>query len=168
AAHCHGAAAMIAAAEAGVTTIEHGTMGDAAAAEAMSRHHVTLVPTFVAAAGVVREAKAGRLPRAIAQQALQIAPTHRAAFRAALAAGVQVACGTDTGVPGTAFGENARELALLVDHGLTPEQALLAATRDAAHVLGWAAHAGTLEPGKYADFLLLDGDPLADVAVLGD
>jgi imidazolonepropionase-like amidohydrolase len=166
AAHCHGAAGIIAAAEAGVRTIEHGTMGDAAAAEAMARHQMVLVPTFCAATGVVREAEAGHLPPAIAEQALQIAPSHRAAFRAALDAGVQVACGTDTGVPGTAFGDNAQELALLVDHGLTPQQALLAATRDAARVLGWSADTGTLEAGKYADFLLLDGDPLADVTVL--
>jgi imidazolonepropionase-like amidohydrolase len=168
AAHCHGAQGIIAAAEAGVDTVEHATMGDAAAAEAMARHHVVLVPTFVAAAGVVREAEAGRLPPGVTDLALAIAPTHRAAFHAAIAAGVQVACGTDTGVPGTTFGQNAQELALLVDHGLTPEQALLAATRDAARVLGWAAHAGTLEAGKYADFLLVDGDPLADISSLAD
>src|SRR5439155_19599624 len=118
------------------------------------------VPTLVAAAGVVREARAGRLAPGITALALQIAPSHQAAFRAALDAGVQVACGTDTGVPGSAFGENALELALMVDHGLTADQALLAATRDAAAVLGWTANAGTLEAGKFADCLLVDGDPL--------
>ena len=168
AAHCHGAAGIIAACEAGVATIEHGTMGNAAAAEAMARHGAVLVPTFCAAAGVVREAEAGHLPPAIAAQALQIGPLHRGAFQAALDAGVQIACGTDTGVPGTAFGENGKELGYMVDHGLSAEQALLAATRDAARVLGWSADAGTLEAGKAADFLLVEGDPLADVTLLAD
>jgi imidazolonepropionase-like amidohydrolase len=151
-----------------VATIEHGTMGNAASAEAMARHGAVLVPTFCAAAGVVREAEAGNLPPAIASQALQIGPLHRGAFRAALEAGVQIACGTDTGVPGTEFGENARELGYMVDHGLTAEQTLLAATRDAARVLGWSADTGTLEPGKSADLLLAEGDPLADVTLLAD
>ena len=165
AAHCHGAAGIISAAEAGVTTVEHGTMGDTSAAEAMLRNGVTLVPTFCAAAGVVREARAGRLAPAVAAQALQIGVKHRAAFRTAIEAGVPVASGSDTGVPGTEFGANAQELVHLVDHGLSPEQALLAATREAARVLGWSATAGTLEVGKYADLLLVDGDPLEDVSI---
>ncbi len=168
AAHCHGAGGVIAAAEAGVRTIEHGTMGDEAAAATMARHGVTLVPTFTAAAAVVREARAGRLAPEIAAQALAIEPRHAAAFRAALDAGVRVACGTDTGVPGTAFGENARELGHLVAHGLTAEQALLAATRDAAAVLGWSDRLGTLETGKLADLLLVEGDPLDEPGCLAE
>ena len=168
AAHCHGAAGIIAACEAGVSTIEHGTMGDEAAAAAMARHGAVLVPTFCAAAGVVREARAGRLPPAVAAQALAIEPRHAAAFGAAREAGVKIASGSDTGVPGTRFGENGQELSHLVSHGLTPEQALLAATRDAAAVLQWGDRLGTLETGRLADFLLVDGDPLADAAVLAD
>jgi imidazolonepropionase-like amidohydrolase len=168
AAHCHGAAGMVACAEAGISTIEHGTMGDARAAEAMARHGTVLVPTFCAAAGVVREAKAGRLPPAVASQALAIEPTHDAAFRTCAAAGVTIASGSDTGVPGTAFGENAQELVHLVSHGFTPAQALLAATRQAAAVLGWSDRVGAVEPGKLADLLLVEGDPLAEVSVLAD
>jgi imidazolonepropionase-like amidohydrolase len=143
-------------------------MGDSRAAEAMARHGTILVPTFCAAAGVVREARAGRLAPAIAQQALAIEPTHDAAFRAAVAAGVTIASGSDTGVPGTTFGENAQELAHLVAHGFTPAQALLAATRDAAAVLGWSDRLGALAPGKLADLILVDGDPLADISILAD
>ncbi|MGH2352003.1 MAG: amidohydrolase family protein [Chloroflexota bacterium] len=168
AAHCHGAEGIIAAAQAGVTTIEHGTMGDGAAAETMARQGTVLVPTFCAAAGVVREARAGRLPPAVAAQAQAIEPGHAAAFRAALDAGVTIACGTDTGVPGTLFGENAQELTHLVAHGLTPAQALLAATRDAAAVLDWSDRLGTLAPGKLADYIVLDADPLVDVSALAD
>jgi imidazolonepropionase-like amidohydrolase len=168
AAHCHGAEGIIASVKAGVQTIEHGTMGDEAAAAAMARCGAVLVPTFTAATSIVDEARAGRLPPAIAAQALQIEPRHAGAFRAALEARVRIACGTDTGVPGTTFGANARELALMVRHGLTPEQALVAATRDAAAVLGWGERLGTLEAGRLADLLLVDGDPLADISVLSE
>ena len=168
AAHCHGAEGMMACAEAGITTIEHGTMGDTRAAEAMARHGTVLVPTFCAAAGVVREAKAGRLAPAVATQALSIEHTHDAAFRACVAAGVTIASGSDTGVPGTAFGENAQELVHLVAHGFTPAQALLAATRQAATVLGWSDRVGAVEPGKLADLIVVEGDPLADISVLAD
>ncbi len=166
-AHCHGAAGMIAAAEAGVATIEHGTMGDAAAAAAMLRHGTALVPTFTAAAAVARAAESDQLPPGVAAQARLIGPSHSAAFGEAIDAGVSIAFGTDTGVPGTLFGANAVELQHLVTNGLTPEQALLAATRDAATVLGWEADTGTLQTGRLADCLLVDKDPLADAGVLG-
>jgi imidazolonepropionase-like amidohydrolase len=166
AAHCHGADGIVAAAEAGAATVEHGTMADGRAAEAMARHHTALVPTFCAAAGVIREAKAGRLPPTVAPQALAIEPRHAEAFRLARQAGVRIVSGSDTGVPGTVFGENAQELVHLVSHGLTPAEALLAATRDAANLLGWEGRAGTLRQGAWADLLLVEGDPLADVSVL--
>jgi len=166
AAHCHGADGIVAAVEAGASTIEHGTMADGRAVETMVRAGTALVATFCAAAGVVREAKAGRLPPAIAPQALAIEHSHAKAFTLAREAGVSIVSGSDTGVPGTIFGENAQELVHLVAHGLTPSEALLAATRDAALQLGWNDRVGTLQPGKAADLLLVDGDPLADVAVL--
>jgi imidazolonepropionase-like amidohydrolase len=158
---------MVAAAEAGVATIEHGTMGDAAAAAAMRRHGTVLVPTFTAAAAVARAAENGHLPPSVAAQAKLIGPRHGTAFGEAIDAGVSIAFGTDTGVPGTLFGENAVELRHLVRNGLTTEQALLAATRDAAAVLGWQADTGTLQAGRLADCLLIDEDPLADAEILG-
>ncbi len=166
AAHCHGADGIIAASEAGVTTVEHGTMADERAVEVMRRNGTVLVPTFSAAAGVVREAKAGRLPPAVAPQALAIEHSHARAFGLAREAGVRIASGSDTGVPGTAFGENAGELAHLVAHGFTPQEALLAATRDAAIVLGWQERVGTLAAERLADLILVDGDPLSEISVL--
>jgi imidazolonepropionase-like amidohydrolase len=134
----------------------------------MARNGTVLVPTFSAAAGVVREAKAGRLPPDVAPQALAIEGTHARAFGLAREAGVRIASGSDTGVPGTVFGENAGELGHLVSHGLTPEEALLAATRDAASVLGWSDRVGTLEVGRLADLILVEGDPLGEIGVLRD
>ena len=75
----------------------------------------------------------------------------------AVAAGVKVAMGTDTGV--TPHGENLAELALMVEGGMTPNQALVAATRTAAELMGWDNELGTLEPGKRADLVMVDGDP---------
>lgn len=168
AAHCHGADGIVAAATAGVQTIEHCTMADSRAVEAMARSGSALVATFCAAAGVVREAKAGRLQPAVATQALAIEHSHAQAFALAREAGVLTPCGSDTGVPGTAFGQNAQELVHLHAHGLTCEEALLAATRDAAAVLEWSDRIGTLEPGKQADLLLIDADPLQTVEALAD
>ena len=166
AAHCHGAEGMIAAAEVGVSTIEHGTMGDEAAASALARNGTVLVPTFTAAASVARGARAGTLPEAVARQALVIEQTHSRSFRAALEAGVRIALGTDTGVPGTSFTENAKELGYLVEQGLSAEGALLAATREAAAVLGWEERVGTLATGALADCVLVAADPLADAGAL--
>ena len=167
AAHAHGADGIRAAAEAGVATIEHVTMADTASVEAMSRNRTVLVPTFSAAQSVVREARAGRLSPSSTAFALEMGPRHVASFRMAREAGVRVGFGTDIGVPGTVFGSNGGEFALMVDAGMTPEEALVSATRDAAEILGWP-RAGTLTPGQWADAILVDGDPLADVSCLAD
>jgi imidazolonepropionase-like amidohydrolase len=92
-----------------------------------------------------------------------VAEIHRASFAKAVAAGVKVAMGTDSGV--TPHGDNLRELALMVDGGMTPMQALVATTSSAAELMGVEGELGTLEPGKRADLVVVDGDPL-DVATL--
>ncbi len=86
-------------------------------------------------------------------------------FRRAVDAGVRVAMGTDC--PVAPHGTNLRELELMAGNGLSPEQALVAATSSAAELLGWADRLGTLEPGKLADIVVVDGDPF-DVATLKD
>lgn len=167
AAHAHGADGILAAATAGVATIEHVTMADTRAVEAMARHGSAIVPTFSAAAAVFREAQAGRLSPSSAAFALAIGPRHRQSFRLALDAGVAAGFGTDIGVPGTTFGENAAEFRSMVEAGMAPSDALRSATSGAAAILGWPK-AGTVAPGYWGDVLLLDGDPLTDVNVLAD
>jgi imidazolonepropionase-like amidohydrolase len=90
---------------------------------------------------------------------------HRQSFASAVAAGVKVAMGTDSGV--TPHGRNLRELELMVSGGMTPMQAIEATTRSAAELMGLEEELGTLEPGKRADLVVIGGDPL-DVAGLGD
>jgi imidazolonepropionase-like amidohydrolase len=100
------------------------------------------------------------------EKAERVAKVHIAAFRAAVEAGVQVALGTDTGVG--PHGDNGRELALMVEGGMTPMQAMVAATSTPARLIGMEDQLGTLEPGKLADVVAVQGDPLADIALFGD
>jgi imidazolonepropionase-like amidohydrolase len=109
---------------------------------------------------------AGAAPRSMqAAAAAAAADQSRRAFALALRHGVRIAFGTDTGV-GWPHGANAREFTLLVGAGLTPLQAIASATTTAAENFGLAGEIGSLAPGKYADLVAVDGDPLSDVGVL--
>ena len=151
---------------AGIRSIEHGIYLDDQAIEMMLERGTYLVPTLVAPRGVLRAAAAGaQIPEASLSKAREVIEVHRDSFGRAVAAGVKIAMGTDTGV--TPHGENLAELALMVEGGMTPHQALVAATRTAAELMGLASELGTLEPGKRADLVLVEGDPL-EVATLPD
>jgi len=90
----------------------------------------------------------------------------RVGFRRALELGVPIAMGTDAGALG--HGHNARELVYMVEAGMTPMQSIVASTRDAARLLAMDDQIGTLEVGRRADLLLLDGNPLADISIIAD
>lgn len=151
---------------AGIRSIEHGIYLDDQAIEMMLERGTFLVPTLVAPTGVVRAADAGaQIPEASLVKAREVIEVHRDSFGRAVAAGVKIAMGTDTGV--TPHGENLAELALMVEGGMTPQQALEATTRTAAELMGLDNELGTLEPGKRADLVLVDGDPF-EVAALPD
>ncbi len=167
AAHAHGADGIVAAANAGVATIEHVTMADTRAIDAMTHHGTALIPTFSAAEAVYREAQAGRLSPSSAAFAMTIGPRHRESFKLALDAGVTIGFGTDIGVPGTTFGDNAAEFQTMVAAGMAPAAALRAATSGAATILGWPK-AGIVAPGYWGDAVLVDGDPFADVGILAN
>ncbi|MCV0402764.1 MAG: amidohydrolase family protein [Chloroflexi bacterium] len=151
---------------AGIRSIDHGIYLDDEALELMLEHGTWLVPTLVAPRGVVRAADAGAaIPAASVAKAREVVDSHAASFRAAVAAGVKVAMGTDSGV--TPHGRNLDELALMVEGGMSPMDALRAATQSAAELMGLEDELGTLEPGKRADLVVVSGDPL-DVATLAD
>ncbi|HEX6506356.1 MAG TPA: amidohydrolase family protein, partial [Chloroflexota bacterium] len=100
------------------------------------------------------------------EKARQVVDSHQESFRRAHEAGVKIAMGTDAGVG--PHGGNAKELALMVDNGMSPMEAIVASTARAAELLGIADRLGTIEPGKVADLILVDGNPAGDITVLLD
>jgi len=164
AAHAEGSAGIRLAVEAGVDTIEHGEMGyevpDVLAA--MAERGIVLVPTLMLFDAVA--APDAPFPRWMRERGAALRDAARRTMDAALAAGVEVAMGADAGP----HGENARELVAMVAARLSPAQAIVAATSTAARVCGLADEIGSVEVGKRADLLVVDGDPLEDIGILAD
>jgi imidazolonepropionase-like amidohydrolase len=143
----------------GVRSIEHGDFLDDEAIAMMLEHGTWLVPTLIAGRGVLVAAEAGvNLGDHIVEKAKLVVAAQEDAFRRAVAAGVRIAMGTDSGV--TPHGQNLDELPLMVQAGMTPAQALHAATLSAAELVGLERELGSLEPGKRADLVVVDGNPL--------
>ena len=164
AAHSHAAEGTKAALEAGVDTIEHGSFLDDQAIALFKAKGAYLVPTMIAPVSALEQARAGALPAATIPKAEAAAAAAFESHKKAIAAGVKVAFGTDTGV--SKHGDNAREFALMVKAGMTPAAALRAATLTAAEALGREADLGSVEPGKAADIIAVTGDPTQDVTRL--
>lgn len=164
AAHSHAAEGTRAAIEAGVDTIEHGTFLEDEAVRMMKAKGVWLVPTMLAPVAAVAQARSGALPPATIPKAEAAAAAARESHRKAITAGVRIAFGTDTGV--SKHGDNAQEFALLVAAGMTPANAIRAATLDAADALDRKSQLGSIEPGKFADIIAVAGDPVTDVRLL--
>jgi len=159
AAHCHGDAAAKMAIKAGVDSIEHGSFLQDDTLRQMKEKGVYLVPTIFAGAWVGE--KADRFPPAIAAKARAASAQIQSMFQHAVRIGVKVGFGTDSAVE--PHGLDAQEFALMVKNGMTPAQALLAATAADADLLGLADKIGTLETGKLADLVAVPGDPLQDI-----
>src|SRR5690606_20081352 len=165
AAHAHGVEGIKAAIIAGVASIDHGSILDDEAIRLMREHGTYLVPTRMAFEAVVKGANEGALAPWAAAKALEIAPHARDSFRRAVQAGVNIAFGTDAGV--FPHGTNADEFRLMVEAGMTPMQAIQAATRNAADLLGPPGESiGVIAAGRYADLVAVRGDPLRDVGLL--
>jgi imidazolonepropionase-like amidohydrolase len=163
-AHAQGAEGIKNAIRAGIRSIEHGIFLDDEGIDLMLERGVWLVPTLVAPLGVLDAADAGAsIPEVSVQKARDTIEVHEASVARAIDAGVKVAMGTDSGV--APHGANLRELDRLVRCGMSPQQALVATTSSAAELMGLGDELGTLEPGKRADLVLLEGDPL-DVRTL--
>ena len=163
AAHAHGTEGIAAAVRAGVTSIEHGSILDRKTAQLMKQKGTFLVPTLYVARAVEKQAAAGKLSPASAAKVAEITPKMRASFALALEVGVKVAAGSDAGV--FDHGENAGELVEMVQHGMTPMQAIVAATANGAELLG-LSNVGKIEVGRLADFVVVEGDPLTDITAV--
>jgi imidazolonepropionase-like amidohydrolase len=163
AAHAHGKEGMKRAVIAGVTSIEHGSEMDEEIFALMKQKGVWYVPTLTAGRYVAEQSKIKDFyPPMVAIKAASIGPKMQQTVRAAYAAGVKIAFGTDAGV--FPHGQNAREFGYLVEAGVPPLEALRMATIHAAAVLGESDNLGSLEVGRYGDVVVLDGDPLGDIA----
>ncbi len=165
AAHAHGLEGIMLAVVAGVDSIEHGSFLDDTGATLMAEHGTYLVPTLMAGEGVEKAAASGVLKGERAEKARAAAKGMRNSVKAAHAHKVKVALGTDAGV--IPHGSNGREFFLMTDWGgLTPMEAILAGTKNAADLLDWSDRIGTLEPGKLADVVAVPGDPIKDIHVM--
>jgi imidazolonepropionase-like amidohydrolase len=161
-AHAQAAAGIKNALRGGVTTIEHGIWIDDEALELLTTlEGRTVVPTLVAPQWVIRHAAEGRMPAYALAKGQQVAEDHEASIRRAVGAGVRIGFGTDTGVG--PHGSNGEELLLLQRQGMTPEQALRAATSVAAWVLNLEGTVGTLAAGAFGDVIGVPGDPTTNL-----
>lgn len=167
-AHCHGKRGIMAALEAGIKTIEHGTFLDDEAAAAMVETGATLVPTRFIVDLLIREGSERGMPEYAKKKIEMAAESHSDAISLAIERGVKIALGTDIWATGV-WGRNAEELPLLVDCGMTPLQAIEAATANGPATLGpQAPNAGRLEEDMDADVICVSGDPTSDVSILAD
>lgn len=166
AAHCHGAEAMKRAARAGVHSIEHGTFMDEETMQIMKAKGTYLVPTITAGKAVADSAKKpGYYPELVVPKALATGPKIQSTFAKAYKAGVKIAFGTDAGV--FRHGENWREFVYMQEAGMPLLECIKAATLSAADLLGASNTIGSIESGKFADIVAVEGDPFSNVQQMG-
>ena len=164
--HAHGAEGMKRAIRAGVHSIEHGTLMDDEAITLFKKHGTWYVPTITAGQAVGDSAKKpGYYPPLVVPKALEIGPKIKASFGKAYKAGVKIAFGTDAGV--YKHGLNYLEFVYMIDAGMPAIEAIKSATIDAAELLGERERLGSIEAGKFADIIAMDGDPLTDKSAFG-
>ena len=165
-AHAHGKGGIIAALNAGIDSIEHGTYTDDETVALFKEHDAVLVPTVLAGATVTGWVNEPWLPAPSREKAAIIGPMMVETLRRARAGGVTVAFGTDTGV--SKHGDNAGEFDLMIEAGYTPEEAIRTATVVASEHVEMADQIGTISAGKHADIIAVMGDPLKDIGELHD
>jgi imidazolonepropionase-like amidohydrolase len=164
--HAMGTKGILNALRAGIDSIEHGVYLDEEAVSLMVEKNVPLIPTLSALFNILNKGIEAGIPAFAVEKTLKVKPFHLESIRMAREAGVSIAMGTDAGTPFNIHGDNLRELKLLVDCGFSPMDAIEAGTRIAAQVLGMENQLGTIEEGKLADLVLIEGNPLEDIEIL--
>lgn len=154
--------------EVGVDTLEHGYPADDVLLDAMAEKGIILIPTLSVYYQIADAAKRGdlMLPPPVLERIGRVCEQVSDTARRAIARGVRMALGTDAGNPNTWHGDSGLELHYLQDAGMTPMQAIMAGTRTSAEACGWEDRIGTIAPGKLADCILVEGDPLASLDIL--
>lgn len=164
AAHAHGAQGILWATEAGVDSIEHGTYINDEDIAAMKEHGTYLVPTQYLMDWWKENGARMHPPDYIVRKMAEVERDANRNIQHAIQSGVKIAMGTDAAV--YPHGLNAHELEVYVRMGMTPIDAVRTATVNAADLLGWSDRVGTIETGKYADLIAVDGDPTKDITTL--
>ena len=164
AAHAHGGDGIVWASEAGVDSIEHGSYIDDKGIATLKKNGTYLVPTVYLGEWFLDNAERMHVRADILAKAKDVMPTANKNVARAIAGGVKIAFGTDAAV--FPHGLNARQFGTYVKLGMTPVQAIQSATVSAADLMGWSDKVGTIEAGKFADIIAVDGDPTKDVTTL--
>ena len=153
---------------AGVNSIEHGFFLDDEAIELMLEMNAYLVPTLNAPYQIIRGGVRRGVPRYAVDKSKAVMKSHFQSVRRAYKSKIPIAMGTDAGTPFNCHGENSKEMELLVKAAMTPMEAIVATTKIASEVLALEKKVGTLEKGKLADLIIVDGNPLKDIRLLQD
>lgn len=168
AAHAQGTKGIKDAVKAGIDSIEHGIFLDDEVVEMMREKGVYLVATLSAPYNIKKYGVEAGIPDYAVRKTEQVIDAHGASFMKAYRAGVKIAVGTDAGTPFNRHGENAQELEMMVQAGVKPMDAILAATKWGADLLGMSNIIGTIEAGKEADIIAVEGNPLENISLLKD
>jgi imidazolonepropionase-like amidohydrolase len=168
ASHAHGPTGIMNAIVGGVKSIEHGSIQTNETVKAMVENGVFQVPTLTASWNIVTKGTAAGIPDWAVNKAKEIAEYPPKSLMMCFRAGVKVAAGTDAGTPFNRHGENAKELELMVEAGLKPIEAITCATKVGAEACWLGEKTGTIEKGKWADLIVVEGDPTTDIKILQD
>jgi imidazolonepropionase-like amidohydrolase len=166
--HAQGTQGVLNALRAGIDTVEHGFFLDEECVELMVRHGVFFVPTLAALHNTEKAGLEAGVPEYMVDKARRTRSAQLESLALAKKAGVKIAAGTDASTPFNLHGKNGQELGLLVDNGFSPEEAVIAATSTAAACLGLEKDLGTVEEGKLADLIVVQGNPLDDIELLAE
>ncbi|NWF92801.1 MAG: amidohydrolase family protein [Syntrophaceae bacterium] len=164
--HAMGTQGILNALRAGIDSIEHGVFLNEEAISLMVKRAVPLVPTLSALYHIEKKGIAAGIPAFAVEKTLRIKPFHLESVRMARESGVCVAMGTDAGTPFNLHGENLGELMRLMEVGYSAMEAIQAATQVAAKVVGLEKELGTIEEGKLADLVVVEGDPIEEIDIL--
>ena len=164
--HAQGTTGIKNAIKAGIDSIEHGFYLDDEIFEMMKEKGVFLVATLVAPYFIVENGKDGTIPEYAVKKATDAMAAHQESFKKAYKAGVKIAMGTDSGTPYNHHGSAPHEIKLMIECGMSPMDALVASTKGSAECLGITDKYGTIEKDKFADFLVLDSNPLDNIDTL--